>query len=266
MSAVLVTVVAAASGLALAFGAQASPTARAGMTGPPAPYLIAGDFSSTKGDSPAGLGNRIAAATTSYRRRDGALESLRYIDTSFNPEGLPLVPGLIELITAQSSAPSGRHEALAGHVGEIAIRAWQGSPKDLGQQSGVGWILGTRWVPYQRPTFVTPAFPGFVSGHSTFSRAAAEVLAGYTGTPYFPGGLFESRIKAGALGTDKGPSRDVVLQSATYYDAADQAGLSRLYGGIHIAADDFAGRRIGSVVGKKAWALAQRYYNGSARP
>jgi hypothetical protein len=185
---------------------------------------------------------------------------------SYDPEGLPLLPGLIELVTAQSSAPGGRHEALAGHVGEIAIRAWQGAPKDASQQSGVGWILGTRWVPYQRPSFVTPAFPGFVSGHSTFSRAAAEVLAGYTGTPYFPGGLFESRIKAGALGTDKGPSQDVVLQSATYDDAADQAGLSRLYGGIHIAADDFAGRRIGSVVGKKAWALAQRYYNGSARP
>jgi hypothetical protein len=185
---------------------------------------------------------------------------------SYDPEGLPLVPGLIELITAQSSAPGGRHEALAGHVGEIAIRAWQGTPKDLSQQSGVGWILGTRWVPYQRPTFVTPAFPGFVSGHSTFSRAAAEVLAGYTGTPYFPGGLFESRIKAGALGTDKGPSQDVVLQSATYYDAADQAGLSRLYGGIHISADDFAGRRIGSVVGKNAWARAQRYFDGTARP
>jgi ASPIC and UnbV/FG-GAP-like repeat/Domain of unknown function (DUF6851) len=184
---------------------------------------------------------------------------------SYSPEGLPLVPGLIEVVTGESSAPGGRHAALAGHVGEIAIRAWQGAPATAGAQVGVGWILGTRWVPYQRPTFVTPAFPGFVSGHSTFSRATAEVMAAYTGSVYFPGGLFESRISAGHLGTDQGPSRDVVLQAATYYDAADQAGISRPYGGIHIVADDFAGRRIGSVVGKRAWLLAKRYFDGSAR-
>ena len=35
------------------------------------------------------------------------------------------------------------------------------------------------------------------------------------------------------------------LQWATYADAADDAGISRLYGGIHIEADDFAGRRLG---------------------
>src|SRR5437762_6202550 len=83
---------------------------------------------------------------------------------SYDPEGVPLVPGLTELITPESSAPGQRHAALADHVGEIAIRAWRGSPKDAGQTSGVGWILGSRWVPYQKPTFVTPAFPGWVSG------------------------------------------------------------------------------------------------------
>ena len=57
---------------------------------------------------------------------------------------------------------------------------------------------------------------------------------------------------------------DVTLEWATYYDAADQAGLSRIYGGIHIAADDFTGRRLGSECGKAAWALAQRYYAGHA--
>ena len=56
------------------------------------------------------------------------------------------------------------------------------------------------------------------------------------------------------------------LQGATYYDAADQAGISRIYGGIHVSADDFAGRRIGSVCGKQALALARRYFDGSARP
>jgi hypothetical protein len=175
---------------------------------------------------------------------------------SYDPEGLPLVPGLIEVITAASSAPGQRHAAL-GHVGEIAIRAWKGN--------GVGWIPGTTWVPYQRATFVTPAFPGYVSGHSTFSRAAAEVLAAYTGSPYFPGGLFTQTFPPGYLKFERGPSAPVTLEWATYYDAADQAGISRLFGGIHIAIDDFAGRRLGSGIGKKAYALASRYFAGTAR-
>jgi len=121
-------------------------------------------------------------------------------------------------------------------------------------------------VPYQLPTFVTPSFPGYVSGHSTFSRASAEVLTGFTGSEWFPGGLSEWTTKAGTLKVEAGPSRDVTLRWATYYDAADQAGISRLYGGIHIPADDLTGRRIGSECGKGAWARAQLYYAGQARP
>ncbi len=184
---------------------------------------------------------------------------------SYNKEGLPLIPGLIELITPESSASGQRHAALAGHVGQIALLSWKGAPKDPTTKAGVGWVLGTSWVPYQRPTFVTPAFPGFISGHSTFSRAAAEVLAAFTGSPYFPGGMLQRTFPPGSLKFEKGPSVPVTLQWATYYDAADQAGISRIFGGIHIRADDFAGRRIGSQVGKGAWALAERYFDGTAR-
>jgi hypothetical protein len=184
---------------------------------------------------------------------------------SYDPQGLPLVPGLVEVVTERSSAPGAEHAHLAGHDGEIAIRAWRGNPEDPATDTaGVGWILATEWVPFQVSTFVTPAFAGYVSGHSTFSRAAAEVLTAFTGTPYFPGGLFEATVPAESLQVELGPSRDVVLEWATYYDAADQAGVSRLYGGIHIAADDFGGRRIGSECGKEAWALARRYFDGSA--
>ena len=51
------------------------------------------------------------------------------------------------------------------------------------------WILPANWLPFQKSNFVTPAFPGYISGHSTFSRSAAEVLAAITGSPYFPGGM-----------------------------------------------------------------------------
>lgn len=186
---------------------------------------------------------------------------------SYDPEGLPIVPGLIEVITAESSALGQRHADLSGAVGHVAIRAWRGTPADpKANVGGVGWILAETWVPYQLATFVTPAFPGYASGHSSFSRAAAEVMTGFTGSAYFPGGVSGYTIKAGSLKFEKGPTTDIRLEWATYYDASDQAGQSRLWGGIHIQADDFAGRILGSQCGKEALALATRYFNGSATP
>ena len=184
---------------------------------------------------------------------------------SYAKEGLPLVPDLIEVVTAANSATGQPLAALAGHVGQVAIKAWAGNPKDPATQTGgVTWILAVNWVPYQLPTFVTPAFQGYVSGHSTFSRAAAEVLTAMTGSEYFPGGVSGYTIKAGSLKFEKGPTTDIRLEWATYYDASDQAGQSRLYGGIHVQVDDFTGRMIGSQCGKGAWAQAQLYYNGRA--
>jgi hypothetical protein len=185
---------------------------------------------------------------------------------SYDPEGLPLVPDLVEVVTPGSSAPGQRHEHLADHGGEVAVRAWRGNPEDPATEiGGVGWILAVDWVPYQKTTFVTPAFAGYVSGHSTFSRAAAEVMTSLTGDPYFPGGLGEWTVDAGSLTFEKGPSTPVTLQWASYYDAADQAGVSRIYGGIHITADDVNGRRMGSECGTIAWELATSYFDGTAR-
>ncbi len=179
---------------------------------------------------------------------------------------LPQVPGLIETITAESSAPDERHEALADHVGEIAVKVWPGQPTDpLTQTGGTRWIRAVEWVPFQRSTFVTPPFASYFSGHSTFSRSAAEVLTAFTGSAYFPGGMGEALAPANHfLQFEIGPSTDVRLQWATYYDAADQAGLSRLYGGIHPRVDDFTGRRMGAQVGASAWEQARRYFAGTA--
>jgi hypothetical protein len=185
---------------------------------------------------------------------------------SYDPQGLPLVPGLIEVITPESSAPGQRHEHLRPFVGQIAVRNWLGEPADRKTQvSGVGWIRAVDWITYQRRTFVTPAFPGFISGHSTFSRAGAEVLASLTGSPYFPGGLGEYVAPKDAFLTfERGPSREVRLQWASYFDASDEAGQSRLRGSIHIAPDDFAGRRVGHRVGIDAVRMALRYFGAGA--
>ena len=185
---------------------------------------------------------------------------------SYHSDGLPLVDGLVEVITEASSAAGQRHEELKDHVGAIAVRSWKGNPEDPETEtSGVGWILATEWVPYQRTTFVTPAFPGYISGHSTFSRAAAEVMTSMTGSRYFPGGVAEWTVEAGSLIHEEGPTEDVTLQAATYYDAADQAGMSRVFGGIHPSVDDLNGRTTGAICGKDAWALAVTYFDGTAR-
>ncbi len=112
---------------------------------------------------------------------------------------------------------------------------------------------------------MTPAFPGFISGHSTFSRAGAEVLASLTGSPYFPGGFGEYVAPKGSSSRSRrGRRTEIRLQWASYFDASDQAGQSRLWGGIHIQPDDFAGRRVGHIVGLDAVALATRYFEGKA--
>ena len=103
---------------------------------------------------------------------------------------------------------------------------------------------------YQRPSFVTPPFAGYISGHSTFSRAAAEVMSALTGSEYFPGGMSQFKIKANDfLVFEEGPSVDMSLQWATYQDASDQTSLSRIWGGIHPPADDLPGRAIGEQIG-----------------
>jgi hypothetical protein len=123
--------------------------------------------------------------------------------------------------------------------------------------AGVGWILAKDWWPYQRPSFVTPPFAGFPSGHSAFSRAAATVLDRFTGSPFFPGGMGEFHAPRNQfLVFEDGPSVDLTLQYATYYDASDQTSLSRIWGGIHPPQDDLVSRHIGVEIADDAFAHA----------
>jgi hypothetical protein len=107
---------------------------------------------------------------------------------------------------------------------------------------------------------VTPPFAGYVSGHSTFSRAAAEVLTLLTGSEYFPGGLGSFPVVMNQfLVFEDGPSMNFELQWATYYDAANESALSRMWGGIHPPMDDGRGRQIGVEVGIQAFHCAEGY-------
>ncbi|MEL6650951.1 MAG: DUF6851 domain-containing protein [Bacteroidota bacterium] len=184
-------------------------------------------------------------------------------ELSYHPEGIPLYPGLIEVVKSGDPLAGAFDE----YVGKIKLYAWKGpdfirDPRvDV---AGVDWILAENWWPYQRPSFVTPPFAGYVSGHSTYSRAAAEVLTLMTGDPYFPGGVGEFIApKNEFLVFEDGPSEDIILQWATYRDASDQTSLSRIWGGIHPPADDIPGRFIGEKVGIAAFEHAKQYFEGN---
>ncbi|MEZ4771581.1 MAG: T9SS type A sorting domain-containing protein [Bacteroidia bacterium] len=183
---------------------------------------------------------------------------------NYHVAGIPLVPGFVELVEAGDPLAGAGNK----NVGKIKLFAWKGpdfifDPET--DEAGVDWILAENWWPYQRPTFVTPPFAGYVSGHSTYSRAAAEVMTMLTGDEYFPGGMSGFVAKKNEfLVFEEGPSMDVILQWATYRDASDQTSLSRIWGGIHPPMDDIPGRFMGMEIGVEAFNLAEKYFTGNA--
>jgi len=182
---------------------------------------------------------------------------------SYDPDGLPLVPGYIELIESSDPLAGAANE----HVGKLKLYTWRG-PAFISNPNfdaaGVGWILADDWWPYQRPTFVSPPFAGYISGHSTYSRTAAELLALFTGDDYFPGGKSEFHAPMNEfLVFEEGPSVDIVFEWARYVDASDQCSLSRIWGGIHPPMDDILGRRLGMQLGPRVFDHALGYFDGS---
>ena len=125
-------------------------------------------------------------------------------------------------------------------------------------------IRAEEWHPYQPLTFPTPPFAEYPSGHSTFSAAAAEVLRRFTGSDRFGASV---TVTAGSSKVEPGkaPTADVTLSWSTFSAAADEAGMSRRYGGIHFVPGDLLGRGIGRIVGAQTYAKAQRYFEGTAR-
>src|SRR6266540_2667470 len=137
-----------------------------------------------------------------------------------------------------------------------------------GPYQGYGQVLGQNWIPYQSPKVVTPPFPEYVSGHSTFSSAAATILNLFTGSDTFNAyvtvkagtSLFEPRNDS--LGQPGTPASDVVLSWPTLTAAAKDAGLSRRLGGIHFQDGDEDGYALGRSVGANTVVKTLQYING----
>lgn len=117
------------------------------------------------------------------------------------------------------------------------------------------WLLfeiqGEALVPYQLRTFPTPPFPEHVSGHSTFSAAAAF-------------GASHTKLGRSMVLEPDLPASDLTLSWATFSAAAEEAGMSRIYGGIHFDNGNAAGRTLGRQVAAQVFAKAQALWLGTA--
>jgi hypothetical protein len=134
------------------------------------------------------------------------------------------------------------------------IRAWR-------PFQGTQTFDGSLWIPYQVTTFPTPPFPEYISGHSTFSAAGAQILKLFTHSDKFGASV---TFPAGSSNTepDLTPKQAVTLSWATFTEAADQAGISRRYGGIHFELADLVGRATGRLVADQAWEKALTFIRG----
>jgi vanadium-dependent haloperoxidase-like protein/uncharacterized protein DUF6851 len=136
------------------------------------------------------------------------------------------------------------------------IRAWGGPGRPIEE------IPGEKWSPYNPGNNLTPSFPGYFSGHSVFSRSSATVLQLFTGSDAFG---FSTVIPANFGRVEPGiPAVPTTISYATFNDAANDAGLSRLYGGIHFTDDNTNAQAVGRLIGVQAWERAQTYFNGTA--
>jgi hypothetical protein len=138
--------------------------------------------------------------------------------------------------------------------GEL-IRAWAGPGR------GTQLIPGEQWFPYQPTTFPTPPFAEYASGHSNFSAAGAEILKSFTGSDRFGGSVTfapgSSRVEPGLT-----PANEVTLSWASFSEAADQAGISRRYGGIHFLQGDLDARATGRKAAQMCWDEVQTLFTG----
>ncbi len=153
------------------------------------------------------------------------------------------------------------------------VRGWAGPGK------GVATIPAEDWRPYSPEAFVTPPFPGYVSGHATASAAAARILERFTGSDRYgavavrtAGELTEPGIPTRLMQAEDGvPARGVAkshtvrLELPTFTATAEMAAVSRLWGGYHIRTDNEEGLALGRRIAEATWPVYRGYFDGAAQ-
>jgi hypothetical protein len=149
-----------------------------------------------------------------------------------------------------------RHLSDLGLVGEpdpiTGLHSFEAYSRDTYQTETIN---GMAWETYQQPNGAySPPFPEYVSGHSTFSAAAGTVLQNVLGADFGASvsgqGVFEPNHQ-----------RDVVtLRWNTWQEAYEQAGLSRIYGGIHFDDGNQQGLALGALIGEATFQAASQLW------
>ena len=192
----------------------------------------------------------LGAAGSTTRTADQTQAALFWNDQagSFTP------PGSWNVIATSVAAASGASMATDALVlaqlnvalADAGIAAWNAKYTfDLWRpitaiHLGVDGIAAD---PGWTPLITTPNFPSYVSGHSTFSNAAATVLG--------------ALLPDGGFSTDSSSLPGVVRSYANFAAAAAEAGESRVWGGIHYDFDNADGAALGALVGAQALASFQ---------
>ena len=144
-----------------------------------------------------------------------------------------------------------KHDAIQARPIQEIRRLYRGQP--LTGYDGIS-IQGESWMPYQESNFVTPPFADFPSGHSAFSQVFALIMSKWFSSA-MPTNSIESmdvNLLSPTLGNQTHalnsftinpatsqiqvgvvPTTPITLSWSTWQDMADQAGISRKYGGIH---------------------------------
>jgi hypothetical protein len=173
--------------------------------------------------------------------------------------------------------------AVRHFFGDQSLSAWNGAGRDHET------VLGQDWLPFMPDNFTSPPFPDYVSGHATFTAAFAQVLTQFTGSEQMYDGVTRTRAAIsfststmnwtgapvgdmlgefacppGQSDVEPGmsPTQPVILRWSSFFDAAEESGISRLYMGIHFREASLRGQELGVKVAQKTMARCQQYWTG----
>jgi hypothetical protein len=148
--------------------------------------------------------------------------------------------------------------SLGAALGDAGVVAWDMKndmnfwrPDTAMHFAGLGGVNDSAW----QPLWPDPLFQSYISGHSTFSMAAATVLADFFGTDDIS---FCSSADPNAHDADNNPLTGAAAERcfSSFTDAAAEAGDSRIIGGIHFPTDNVEGLITGEKIGNEVMANA----------
>lgn len=221
---------------------------------PPPPALASADYAASVDEV-----LRLGGYASTERSPEQTEIALFWADGggTFTPPGhWNQIAADVAMQRGESFAENARWMALLNlALADAGIVAWDAKyaydlwrPIDAIRKADIDGNVATTADATWFPLLKTPPFPSYVSGHSTFSGAAAAIL-----TARFGDQVSFTTLSDGHEGFETRPlaAGSVVARHFTsFQQAAEEAGVSRIYGGIHYAFDNTAGLSTGQAIGQ----------------